>query len=147
MLLKKLRKWWNIEGEKWKWKCFGTLVSWTWNPANRGNQTDGRLFRYKYTNVFDRTLSKHSEYCCFAFKYNHVPKHNSRKKSAPLYKVKAECATTRCPVTATNKTFDKTLENINLGGESTRRKKALIWHKKPIQTIKLYLSLIKTWGI
>ena len=100
-----------------------------------------------FRNVFNRTLSKHNKYCCFGFKNNHVPKHNSRKKSAPLYTVKAECVITRCLVTATNKKFDKILENINLDGGSTRRKKTLIWHKKAIQTIKLYLSLMKTWRI
>ena len=49
------------------------------------NQAGRRSFGYNYTNVFNRILSKYNKYCCFAFKYNHVRKHNSRKKSARLY--------------------------------------------------------------
>ena len=108
------------------------------------NQADGGSFRYNYTNVFNRNLSKYNKYCCFAFKYDHVRKRNSRKKSAPLYAFKAECAITGCPVTAT---LSIPLENIKLRGELTRRKKTLIWRWKAIQTGKIYISIMKTWRI
>ena len=80
------------------------------------NQADGLSFGYNYTNAFNKTLSKYNKYCSFAFKYNHVRKRNSRKKSAPLYTVKAECAIRGCPVTATNKEFDKS-DMLNIAFE------------------------------
>ena len=80
------------------------------------NQADGRSFGYNDTNVFNRILSKYNKYCCFAFKDNHVRKRNSRKKSAPLYTVKAECAKRGCPVTATIKEFDKS-DMLNIAFE------------------------------
>ena len=80
------------------------------------NQADGRSFGYNYTNAFNKTLSKYNKYCSFAFKYNHVRKRNSRKKSAPLYTVKAECTITGCPVTAAIKTFDK-CDTLNIAFE------------------------------
>ena len=82
------------------------------------NQADGLSFGYNYTNAFNKTLSKYNKYCSFAFKYNHVRKRNSRKKSAPLYTVRAECTITGCPVTATIKTFDKSdMLNIAIEGD------------------------------
>ena len=86
-------------------------------PIDKNNEAE-HCFGYNYTNVFNKVLSKHDKYCCFSFKYNHIRKENSRKKSTPKFEIKAKSTKSGCPVSATIQKFDNSeFMNINLRGD------------------------------
>ena len=56
-----------------------------------------RCFGTEYANFFTDLLKKHNPYCCWSFKYNHVRKEGSKKRSAPFFQSKAVCSMKSCP--------------------------------------------------